>query len=41
MTKEVMDYLVGVSIRQSYERTWWYHRTTDKLRDLQLDRILK
>jgi hypothetical protein len=28
-------------LRQAYERTWWFHRTTDKLRDLQLDRILK
>lgn len=27
-------------LRQAYGRTWWYHRTTDKIRDLQLDRIL-
>jgi hypothetical protein len=28
-------------LRQAYERTWWFHRTTDELRDLQLNRILK
>lgn len=28
-------------LRQAYERTWWYHRTTDELRDLQLNRLLK
>lgn len=28
-------------LRQAYERTWWYHRTTDELRDIQLDRLLK
>lgn len=28
-------------LRQAYERTWWFHRTTDELRDLQLDRLLK
>jgi hypothetical protein len=28
-------------LRQAYERTWWFHRTTDELRDIQLDRLLK
>jgi len=28
-------------LRQAYERTWWFHRTTDELRNLQLDRLLK
>lgn len=28
-------------LRQAYERTWWFHRTKDELRDLQLDRLLK
>jgi hypothetical protein len=28
-------------LRQAYERTWWYHRTNDELRDLQLNRLLK
>jgi hypothetical protein len=28
-------------LRQAYERTWWFHRTTDELRDLQLNRLLK
>ena len=28
-------------LRQAYERTWWFHRTTDERRDIQLDRILK
>ena len=27
-------------LRQAYERTWWFHRTSDQLRDIQLDRIL-
>jgi len=27
-------------LRQAYERTWWFHRTSDELRDIQLDRIL-
>jgi hypothetical protein len=28
-------------LKQAYERTWWFHRTTDELRDIQLDRLLK
>lgn len=28
-------------LRQAYERTWWFHRTSDELRDIQLDRLLK
>ena len=28
-------------LRQSYERTWWFHRNVDELRDLQLNRLLK
>jgi hypothetical protein len=28
-------------LRQAYERTWWFHRTSDELRDLQLNRLLK
>lgn len=28
-------------LRQAYEKTWWFHRTTDQLRDLQIDRLLK
>lgn len=28
-------------LRQAYERTWWFHRTTDELRDLQLNRLLR
>jgi len=28
-------------LKQAYERTWWFHRTTDELRNLQLDRLLK
>lgn len=28
-------------LRQAYERTWWFHRNTNELRDLQLDRLLK
>jgi hypothetical protein len=28
-------------LRQAYERTWWFHRTTDELRDIQLNRLLK
>ena len=28
-------------LRQAYERTWWFHRTTDERRDIQLDRLLK
>lgn len=27
-------------LRQAYERTWWFHKTTDELRDLQLNRLL-
>lgn len=27
-------------LRQAYERTWWFHRTIDELRDIQLDRLL-
>lgn len=27
-------------LRQAYERTWWFHRTTDELRNIQLDRLL-
>ncbi len=26
-------------LRQAYERTWWFHRTKDELRDIQLERI--
>lgn len=28
-------------LKQAYERTWWFHRTIDELRDIQLDRLLK
>ena len=28
-------------LRQAYERTWWFHRTIDQLRDSQLNRLLK
>ena len=28
-------------LRQAYERTWWFHRNVDELRDLQLNRLLK
>ena len=28
-------------LKQAYERTWWFHRTVDELRDLQLNRLLK
>jgi hypothetical protein len=28
-------------LRQAYERTWWFHRTSDEIRDLQLNRLLK
>lgn len=28
-------------LRQAYERTWWFHRTKDELRELQLNRLLK
>jgi hypothetical protein len=28
-------------LRQAYERTWWFHRTANERRDIQLDRILK
>ena len=28
-------------LRQAYERTWWFYRTTDEIRNIQLDRILK
>ena len=28
-------------LRQAYERTWWFHRTKDELRNIQLDRLLK
>ena len=28
-------------LRQAYERTWWFHRDKDELRDIQLDRLLK
>jgi hypothetical protein len=28
-------------LRQAYERTFWFHRTADELRDLQLNRLLK
>ena len=27
-------------LKQAYERTWWFHRTSDEIRDIQLDRIL-
>ena len=27
-------------LRQAYERTWWFHRTTDELRNIQLNRLL-
>jgi hypothetical protein len=28
-------------LKQAYERTWWFHRTKDELRNLQLNRLLK
>ncbi len=28
-------------LRQSYERTWWFHRSTNEIRDIQLERLLK
>lgn len=28
-------------LRQSYERTWWFYRTEEERRDIQLSRILK
>ena len=28
-------------LRQAYERTWWFHRNIDELRNLQLNRLLK
>lgn len=28
-------------LRQAYERTWWFYRDVDKLRDIQLNRLLK
>jgi hypothetical protein len=28
-------------LRQAYERTWWFYRDKDELRDIQLDRLLK
>lgn len=28
-------------LRKSYEKTWWYHRTTEQNRDFQIQRILK
>ena len=28
-------------LRQAYERTWWFHRTTEELRDIQLERLFK
>ena len=27
-------------LKQAYERTWWFHRTKDELRDIQLNRLL-
>jgi hypothetical protein len=27
-------------LKQAYERTWWFHRTYDEIRDIQLNRIL-
>lgn len=28
-------------LRQAYEKTWWYYRTSEEKRDIQLDRVLK
>ena len=28
-------------LRQAYENTWWYYRTDDEKRDIQLNRILR
>lgn len=28
-------------LRQAYERTWWFNRTVDEIRDLQINRIFK
>lgn len=28
-------------LRQSYERTWWFKRGIDEIRDIQIDRIFK
>lgn len=28
-------------IRQAYERTWWFHKTSQELRNIQLNRLLK
>jgi hypothetical protein len=28
-------------LRQAYERTWWFHRDKDEVRDIQIDRLLK
>jgi glycosyltransferase involved in cell wall biosynthesis len=28
-------------LKQAYEKTWWFHKTTDELRDIQLNRLLK
>lgn len=27
-------------LKQAYEKTWWFYRDTDELRDIQIDRIL-
>ncbi len=27
-------------LKQAYEKTWWFYRDSDELRDIQLDRIL-
>ncbi len=38
----VWDFMPGwKQLRQAYERTWWYHRNTNELRELQLNRLLK
>jgi len=28
-------------LKQAYEKTWWFHRSVEDLRDLQLERLLK
>lgn len=30
-----------LQLRQAYEKTWWFHRNKDELRDIQLNRLLK
>jgi hypothetical protein len=28
-------------LKQAYERTWWFYRTEEEKRDIQLNRLLK